>query len=116
MKNNTSLEITVNNDTFGDTWHGKVKSLVVIYRYGRNASKTQVVEENAQLSIALKTVGNYIGIISTNNLLEDGDIFLLSGINGKFFVCDPNGRLVRIQIRPSLLWYLKFTKTPLMVL
>lgn len=51
VTSNGTLIVTANNATFGDTWHGVDKSLVLIYRFGTNQPETTVVKENATATI-----------------------------------------------------------------
>ena len=100
VKNNT-LQTEVNNDVFGpDPWHGEKKSLVVVYRYGRNSSLMKVVPEGSQISIA-KAVLPYVGLVDTNDLLNDGDILALNAVNGKYIKCDGNNMLVAVAANPD---------------
>ena len=100
VKNNT-LQTEVNNDVFGpDPWHGEKKSLVVVYRYGRNPSMMKVVPEGSQISIA-KAVLPYVGLVDTNDLLNDGDILALNAVNGKYIKCASNNMLVAMAANPD---------------
>lgn len=89
VKGNT-LQTKVDDDVFGyDPWPGVQKSLVVVYKYGRNATLIKIASEGNQMSIN-KAVLPYVGLVETNNLLNNGDILALSAVNGKYISCDSN--------------------------
>ena len=76
------------------------KSLVVVYRYGRNPALMKIVPERSEISIA-KVVLPYVGLVDTNALLDDGDILALSAVSGKYISCDSNNKLVAVQDIPD---------------
>ena len=53
LRKDQRLSFTVNNETFGDTWHGVRKSLVVVYTYAVSHDEvlTAIVEEGDQCVI-----------------------------------------------------------------
>ena len=78
------MQTEINNDVFGpDPWPGVRKSLVVVYRYGRNPPLMKIAQGGSKMSID-KVVLPYIGLVGTNDLLENGDILALSAVNGKY--------------------------------
>ena len=100
VKDNT-LQAEVDNDVFGpDPWKTVKKSLVVVYRYGRNPSLMKIEPERSQISIA-KVVAPYLGLVDTNDLLNDGDILALGAVNSKYISCDSNNMLVAVRDAPD---------------
>lgn len=51
MVTNESLSVIADNATFGDSWKGVVKSLVVIYRYGNGSPQVATAAEHQLLKI-----------------------------------------------------------------
>ena len=95
------MQTEINNDVFGpDPWPGVKKSLVVVYRYGRNPPLMKIAPGGSQMSID-KVVLPYIGLVGTNDLLENGDILALSAVNGKYISCDSNYMLVAMGADPD---------------
>ena len=45
------LNVTANNETFGDTWPGQRKSLVVVYQYTGYSARVAAVKEGEQMHI-----------------------------------------------------------------
>ena len=77
------------------------KSLVVVYRYGRNPPLTKVAPEDEQMLISKIVHPPYAGLVDTNKLLNDGDILILSAVNGKSISYDSNNMLVAIRVVPD---------------
>lgn len=94
VKDGSTLNVKASNDVFGDTWPGKKKSLVTVYRYGRKAPQIQMVSEESTVSVSSPDPQPFTDLTETNDLLEDGDVLALSAINGKFISCDASNRLV----------------------
>ena len=100
VKGNT-LQTKVDNTVFGpDPWVGIPKSLVVVYRYGRNPPLTKIASEGSQMSIA-KVVLPYVGLVDTSDLLNDDDVIALSAVNGKYISCDLKDMLVAVEAAPD---------------
>ena len=100
IKDNT-LQTKVNNNVFVyDPWFGKTKSLVVMYRYGRNLPMMKVAREGNQMSIN-KVMQSYVGLVDTNNLLNGGDTVALNTINGYYFSLDSDNKLVTHDAIPN---------------
>ena len=101
VKKDGTLQTEADNDVFGpDPWSGVNKSLVVVYRYGRNPPLMKIVPEGSKMSIA-KVVFPYVGLVDTNDLLNDGDILALGAINGKYISCNSNNKLVAEEDVPN---------------
>ena len=101
VEGNNIVQKEVNNTHFGpDPWKGVVKSLVVVYRYGRNPALMKIVPERSELSIS-KVVLPYVGLVDINALLDDGDILALGAVSGKYISCDSNNKLVAVQDVPN---------------
>ena len=89
-----ALNVQASNSIFGDPWFGVHKSLVVVYRYGRNNAGIKIAQEGQAVSLSIPTPKPYADLTEANGLFEDGNILALKAINGKFVSCDPNNRLV----------------------
>ena len=50
--NSNQVVVTANNATFGDTWHGNKKSLVVVYQYTGYNPMVAIAPEGQQLTIS----------------------------------------------------------------
>ena len=83
-----TLNVTANNDTFGDQWPGVHKSLVVVYRYGGNQPITTVTQESKQVDISKNPTATYPGLIDARNLLDDGNVIAINASNDEYVVCD----------------------------
>ncbi|CAB4008295.1 Hypothetical predicted protein [Paramuricea clavata] len=82
------------NDVFGDTWRGHTKSLLIVYRYGRNTPQMKIAAENSCISVSIREPQPYADLIDPQNLLEDSDRFALVSLNGMFISCDSQLKLV----------------------
>lgn len=82
------LDITANNATFGDTWEGVKKSLVIVYQYGTNQPLMTITAENDKQVITKNPTPTYAGLIDASNLLDDGDLIALSASNDKYVEYD----------------------------
>ena len=91
-----TLKVKASNDVFHDSWKHVKKSLVIVYRYGRNNAKIKYVEENGTISLSIPVPKPYADLIEANDLFEDGNVFSLTGLNGKLITCDSNNRLVAV--------------------
>ena len=89
-----TLTVKASNDVFGDPWHGVKKSLVIVYRYGRNNAEIKYVEEDGTISLSIPVPQPYADLTEANDLFEDGNVLALTALNGKFITCDSNNRLV----------------------
>ena len=95
------LQITVGNALFGfDPWPGVVKSLEVVYQYGRNPPLMKIEPENNQMMIDKVVLPPTVQQIETNNLLSNGDVIALSVVSGNYISCDSNNKLVATQAFP----------------
>ena len=50
--NSNRIDVVANNDTFGDTWHGRKKSLVIVYQYTGYKPMVAAVKEDERLVIS----------------------------------------------------------------
>ena len=95
------LQTNIDSGVFGfDPWPDVRKSLVVVYKYGRNPPLMKIVPEGNQISID-KVVFSHVGLVDTSNLLNNGDILALSTINSKYISCDSNNMLVAVGAIPD---------------
>ena len=99
---NNQLNITANNETFGDTWPGTEKSFTLVYQYGRNNPLLEVAIENDVVTVHNKVSPPYFGQVVTKDLLDTGDVTSLSASNNKFIACDTNGKLVAVKDAPDM--------------
>ena len=99
---NNQLDITANNETFGDTWPGTEKSFTLVYQYGRNNPLLEVAIENDVVTVHNKVPPPYFGQVVTKDLLDTGDVTSLSASNNKFIACDTNGKLVAVKDTPDM--------------
>ena len=84
VKGNT-LQTKINNSIFGpDPWRGKTKSLVVVYQYGRNPPLMKIASEGNEVSVDQVVYPPYVGLVSTKDLLNDGDKVALNTISGYY--------------------------------
>ena len=58
---NRSLTATANNSTFGDSWVGIPKSLVVTYQYGEELPTVSAVKENETIDIIYSKKSTFLG-------------------------------------------------------
>ena len=58
---NRSLTATANNSTFGDSWVGIPKSLVVTYQYGEELPTVSAVKENETMEIIYSKKSTFLG-------------------------------------------------------
>ena len=58
---NHSLTATANNSTFGDSWVGIPKSLVVTYQYGEELPTVSAVKENETMEIIYSKKSTFLG-------------------------------------------------------
>ena len=94
VKDSSTLNVKASNEVFGgDPWRGYDKSLVIVYRYGRNAPQIKIAKENCSISLSIPEPKPYASLIEANNLLEDGDQFALVALNGMFISCDDEWKL-----------------------
>ena len=95
------LQTKIDNGVFGsDPWPDVKKSLVVVYKYGRNPPLMKVVPEGDQISIN-KVVFPHVGLVDTNNLLNNGDTLALCAVNSKYISYDSNSMLVAVGTVPD---------------
>lgn len=94
------LSVTANNATFSDTWKGTVKTLTVVYRYGRGTSDVAVCKENEQLTIA-STITVSADLVPLMGLLESGNVINLKAMNNFYVTCDDQRRLVATGQTPD---------------
>ncbi len=95
------LNITANNETFGDSWHNTVKTFTLVYQYGRNPPLMKAVTENTQVSVQKIVPPQYVGQILSKDLLDTGDVVSLSASNNMFIASDTNGKLVAAKDVPD---------------
>ena len=95
------LQIKIDNGVLGsDPWPDVKKSLVVVYKYGRNPPLMKIVPEGDQISID-KVVLPHVGLVDTNNLLNNGDTLAFCAVNSKYISCDSNNVLVAVRAVPD---------------
>ena len=88
------LDVTANDATFGDTWHGVKKSLVTVYQYGANPPLMVITPEGSQQEIANKPTPSYPGVIDASGILDDGDKIAISASNNMFVKYNSNCELI----------------------
>ena len=52
LRKDQKVSVKASDDVFGDTWPGKTKSLVVVYKYGNNRPQVKTVKQNNTLEIS----------------------------------------------------------------
>ena len=61
LSKNFAFDVQANNDTFGDGWVGKVKTLIVVYQYGEERPVVAIAEENKQMTWMYSQRSLYFG-------------------------------------------------------
>ena len=80
---NTALEVVADNETFGETWKTKTKTLVVIYQYGEEKPNVAIAEEGHTMSIQYKPGSEYLPPADPTNLDILGAAYGLGDVTGK---------------------------------
>ena len=80
---NRSLAVTANNDTFGDSWKGVKKTLVVTYQYGEQTPVVAYAKENDKLEIIYNKADDYTGSTNPDTLTILGAAYGPSDVTKK---------------------------------
>ena len=80
---NRALNFTANNETFGDTWPGVIKSMVLVYQYGNETPKTIFVSENSPVSFSYEPSDPYVDLADPTKLTFIGAVYGLGDVTGK---------------------------------
>ena len=80
---NTALEVVADNDTFGDTWVGITKTLVVIYQYGEEKPIVAIAQEGQPMNIHYKPGPGYLPPADPTNLNILGATYGIGDVTAK---------------------------------
>lgn len=84
VKSNGTLTVTADNATFGDSWKGTTKSLVLVYRYDNLQPEVRVVAENSTVSIVEPSpIAAEAGAMAIEGLLIYGAAYGLGDVTSQ---------------------------------
>ena len=67
---------------------------MLVYRYARNAPQITILPEHDQVIVKRSVSITYVGLISSNNLLENGEMFALKTVTNNYVSYDANEKVV----------------------
>lgn len=90
-----TLDLTADNQTFGDSWHGVQKSFTLTYGWGPAQPTSLAVAENATVDVRLPQPRLSMGLISLAGAFADGDVAMAQASNGRYWAVVPQtGRIM----------------------
>ena len=80
---NTALEVVADDKTFGDTWPGRAKALVVIYQYGEEKPDVAIARQGRVMNIVYRPGPDYLPPADPTNLDILGAAYGLRDVTAK---------------------------------